>query len=302
MYLETSELRSFIVLATELHFGRTSQRLFLSQPALSKQIRKLENKIGGALFLRTRRKVELTEAGRVLLSHAERVLQDMEKAMTVTKQAVGGFAGTLRLGFGIASVFEILPRTIVAFRKLRPSVELQMREMSTPSQIDSLVDGRIDVGILRLPIARPELDSRLLIRERFVAVTPKYFEYRNRKGLGCLHEAPFILTDRSASATFHDRTLELCRRAGFAPHVVQESSEIFTILNLVRAGVGVSLVPSAAKGMKVKGISFHELRQAEAEWPIGIAWSRFSEKLDLISRFTALALSVAQRYSPSSLL
>lgn len=296
MYLESSELKSFAVLATELHFGKAASRLFLSQPALSKQIRRLENKVGGPLFARTRRKVEVTEAGRVLLSHADRVLRESENAFAVTKQAVQGLAGTLRIGFGIASVFEILPRTIVSFRKTCPLVELQMRDMSTPSQIDSLLDGRIDIGILRLPIIRTELDSLLLIRERFLAVTPKSFAYKTREGLASLHDAPFILFDRSISATFHDRALALCRRAGFAPHVVQESSEIFTILNLVRAGVGVSLVPSAATGMRVKDITFHELRTAEAEWPIGIAWNRFSEKRDLTSRFTTIARSVASRY------
>lgn len=113
MYMEIYELKSFVVLAKELHFGRASNQLFLSQPALSKQIRRLESKVGGALFARTRRKVELTEAGRVLLPHAERVLREAERALAASKQAVEGRAGTLHIGFGIASVFEILPRTVV---------------------------------------------------------------------------------------------------------------------------------------------------------------------------------------------
>lgn len=286
MYLEISELNSFAVLAKELHFGRASNRLFRSQPALSKQIRRLESKVGGALFARTRRKVELTEAGRVLLPHAEKVLREAERALAVSKQAAGGLAGTLRIGFGIASVFEILPRTVVRFRKAFPLVELQMQDMTTPSQIESLLDGRIDIGILRLPVARPELDSLLLDREHFVAVTPKTLKYNKSKGLACLHDAPFILFD---SITFIDRVFTLCRRAGFTPRVVQEANEIFTILNLVRAGLGVSLLPSAAIKMRVSGINFHELRSAEAEYSIGIAWNRFSEKHDLISRFTTIA-------------
>jgi DNA-binding transcriptional LysR family regulator len=292
MYLEISELNSFAVLAKELHFGRTSNRLFLSQPALSKQIRKLENKVGGALFARTRRKVELTEAGRVLLPHAEKLLREAERALVVSKQAVEGLAGTLRIGFGIASVFEILPRTVVRFRKAFPLVGLQMQDMTTPLQIESLLDGRIDIGILRLPVVHAELDSLSLDREHFVAVTPKSLQYNQREGLACLHDAPFILFD---SITFLDRALTLCRQAGFTPRVVQEANEIFTILNLVRAGLGVSLLPSAAKRMRVSGIKFHELRSLEAEYRIGIAWNRFSEKHDLISRFTTIARGVAQK-------
>jgi DNA-binding transcriptional LysR family regulator len=210
--------------------------------------------------------------------------------MVVTKQAVAGLAGTLHIGFGITSVFEILPRTIVRFRKAFPLVELQMQDMKTAAQIDSLLDGRIDVGILRLPVVHTELDSILLAREHFVAVIPKSFPYKMREGLACLRDMPFILFD---SPTFIDRAFTLCRRAGFTPRVVQQANEIFTILNLVRAGLGVSLLPSAAIRMLVRGVKFHELRTAEAEYRVGIAWNRFSDKSNLISRFTTIARSVA---------
>jgi DNA-binding transcriptional LysR family regulator len=130
MYPGIDELHSFVVLAGELHFGRASKRLFVSQPALSRQIRKLEEKVGGPLFTRTRRKVEITEAGRVLLSGAEKVLQDAEAALSLAKDAAAGRAGTLRIGFGIASVSELLPRTILRFRKTYAQVELKMRDMS----------------------------------------------------------------------------------------------------------------------------------------------------------------------------
>jgi DNA-binding transcriptional LysR family regulator len=294
MNLEISELNSFAVLAKELHFGRASNRVFLSQPALSKQIRRLEDKVGGALFARTRRKVELTEAGRVLLPYAEKVLREAAQALSASQRAAQGLAGTLRIGFGIASVFEIVPRTVVRFRKAFPLVGLQMQDMTTPSQIESLVDGRIDIGILRLPVVHAELDSLLLDREHFVAVIPKSFPYNKREGLACLRDAPFILFD---SVTFLDRAFTLCRRAGFTPRVVQETNEIFTILNLVRAGLGVSLLPSTAMKIRVSGIKFHELRSTEAEYRIGIAWNRSSEKRDLISHFTTVARRVADNQS-----
>jgi DNA-binding transcriptional LysR family regulator len=293
MYIEIAEFKSFAVLAEELHFGRASNRLFLSQPALSKQIRRLESKVGGELFARTRRRVELTEAGRVFLPHAERVLREAERALAISRQAVEGLAGTLDIGFGIASVFEILPRTVVRFRSTFPLVGLRMRDMTTPMQIESLLDGRIDIGILRLPVVHPELDSLLLAREYFVAVTSKSFRYDKKEGLACLRDAPFILFD---SVTFLDRVFTLCRKVGFTPRVIQETNEIFTILNLVRAGLGVSLLPCAAMRMRVSGVKFHELATEEAEYRIGIAWNRLSEKRDLISRFTTIARTVARKY------
>src|SRR2546429_3984961 len=166
MSLDLDELRSFLTLASELHFRRAAERLFVSQPALSKQVQRLEEKTGGALFERTRRRVVLREAGRVLIPLAERLLRDSQAALGRVRDAAEGRAGTLRIGFGIASASEILPQTILRFRKSYPGVEIQMRDMSTPAQTRALLEERIDIGIIRLPVARPELSSLPLIRER----------------------------------------------------------------------------------------------------------------------------------------
>jgi len=301
MYLGIDELHSFVVLAGELHFGRASKRLFVSQPALSKQIRKLEEKVGGPLFTRTRRKVEITEAGRVLLSGAEKVLRNAEAALSLAKDAAAGRAGTLRIGFGIASVSDLLPRTILRFRKTYSQVELKMRDMSTPAQIAALVEGNIDIGIVRLPIFQTELDSWPLFHERLVLATSRSLRYRRRHGLSALRDQPFVFFPRATSATLHDHVLGLCRRAGFTPMIVQEASELFTILNLVRAGLGVSLVPSAAKRMGVPGVRFHELGLPEAKWQIGIALNRFSDKAELISRFVATMRAVVRSEKVSAI-
>ena len=301
MYLQVEELHSLVVLADELHFGRASKRLFVSQPALSKQIRRLEEKVGGALFTRTRRKVEITEAGRVLLAGADKVLREDEAALNLAKEAVLGRAGTLRIGFGIASVSEILPRTILRFRKTYSQVELKMRDMSTPAQIAALVEGSIDIGIVRLPIAHTELDSLPLFHEQLVVATSGSLSYNSRQGLAALRNQPFVFFPRATSATLHDHVLGLCRGAGFSPTIVQEASELFTILNLVRAGLGVSLVPSAARRMGVPGVRFHDLGLPEAKWRIGIAWNRLSDKAELISRFVATTRSVVRREKVSAI-
>ncbi len=295
MYLQYDELRPFLVLAEELHFRKAAERLFVSQPALSKQIQRLEEKIGGPLFARTRRKVALTEAGRVLIPLAEKLTRESRFAFDSARAAVEGRAGTLRIGFGIASVSAVLPRTILRFRRDNPLVELQMRDMSTPSQIAALLDSKIDIGIVRLPVAHTELDTRPLFSDRLVAATPRSVPYKSSEGLACLRDRPFICLPRSVSETFHDHVSDLCRRAGFTPRVVQEASELFTILNLVRAGLGVSLVPSSALRMHVPGVRFHDLHMPEAQWRIGVVWNKLAEKSELIARFAATISSVVRR-------
>src|SRR5579864_957087 len=303
MYLELQELKSFSVLARELHFRRAAERLSMSQPALSKQTRRLEEKVGGALFARTRRKVTLTETGRVLLPLADRLLEQSESALTIARDASDGRAGTLRIGYGLAAVSDILPRTILRFSQKYPRIKLQMCDMSTPSQLTGLLQETLDLGIVRLPIASAELDSLSLIRERLLLVVPESVRYGRRDNLSTLRDTPFVLISRSASATFHDHALSVCRCAGFTPNVVQEASEAFTILNFVRAGLGVSLVQSAATRMKVPGVRFHELKMPESEWAIGVAWKHISEKRDLILKFvdtTRIVVRVAPRFSKSS--
>jgi len=292
MDLELSELKSFLVLARSLHFRKASEQLFLSQPALSRRIRRLEEKIRGPLFVRTRRRVVLTEAGCILLTRARRLLEDAESTLAATQAAVEGKAGTLRIGFGIASVAEILPRTILRFRKNYPDVQLEMRDMSSPSQVAALLDTHLDIGILRMPVAHPELISVPLLRERLVLVSSAGTSYKVGEALAGFRGKPFILIARAVSATLHDHCLDLCRRAGFRPRVVQEASETFTILNLVRAGLGVSLVPSSAERMRVPGLRFHRLDTNEATWRIGVAWHRASERNKLISRFVEVIRAV----------
>jgi len=292
MDIEFAELKAFVVLAAELHFRKASERLFLSQPALSKKIQRLEEKLKGALFLRSRRRVSLTDAGRRFLPKATKLLQDAEDAVREAQAAMEGRAGILRIGFGIASVTDLLPRTILRFRKLYPEIELQMREMPSPAQVTSLIESRLDVGILRMPVTNRKLISMPLFSEHLMLATPGDAPYRRKQGINHFHNSGFIFVSPRVSKRFHDRVLTLCLRAGFTPRVVQEANEILTILHLVRARVGVSLVPRSAIRLKVPGVRFHELGWKEPLWRIGVAWNRDSEKLPLLSRFVKVVQAV----------
>jgi len=281
MTLELSELRSFLVLAHHLHFGQAAEALHLSQPALTKQIRKLESKIGGSLLLRGYRRVSLTPAGEILRDRAQRLLREAETAEEIARLAVHGKAGLLRIGFGIASLAAGLPDILTRFRQQFPAVQVSMRDMSTPNQIEALEQGDIDIGFVRLPVERTDLVTVPVLEERLVAAIPQGMPYR--KGLACLRSEPFVVIARSVSASFVDHLVRTCQAAGFSPRIVQEAVELFTVLNLVRGGVGVSLVPRSANLMHVPNVRLMDTGLEEAKWQIGLAW-RKSDPLDPLVR------------------
>ena len=157
MALELSELRAFLVLAERLHFSHAAEVLHVSQPALTKQMQRLEAKVAGPLLVRGYRKVALTPAGEILRDRARRLLRDAEVAEQMARLAVNGKAGVLRIGFGIGSLAAGLPDILMRFRQQFPEVQVFMRDMSTPNQIEALHQGEIDVGFVRLPVESAEL-------------------------------------------------------------------------------------------------------------------------------------------------
>ena len=289
MTLDIGDLRSFVTLSEQLHFRRAAEILHVSQPALSKQIRRLEDRLGGPLLIRRSHGVHLTPAGQVLVQHARPIIEDATSAERVTRLALKGEAGTLRVGFGIAVLARGLPNLMLRFRKRYPNVDLSVRNMSTSDQLQALSERRIDVGFVRLPVHSQEIATIPAVRERLMIVLSEQATYDTRKGLAALRHAPFILPWRGDSASFYDHVFRTCRAAGFVPRVVQEADVFFTVLNLVRAGLGVSVAPSAVQLMRVPQIRFAETRIPEAEWSIGIAWNRLGTRSTLVENFIQMA-------------
>jgi len=289
MALELDDMRSFLILSEQLHFRRAAEILHVSQPALSKQIRRLEEWLGGQLFIRRSRGLHLTAAGQVLLQHARQVIEDAESAERITRLALKGEAGTLRVGFGIAVLARGLPSLMLRFRKRFANVDLSVRNMSTSDQIQALSDRRIDVGFVRLPIRTEDIETIPIVKERLMIVLSEHSPHDGRKGLAGLSHAPFIIPCRADSASFYDHVFRTCRAAGFMPKVVQETDVFFTALNLVRAGLGVSIAPSAVQLMRVPQIRFAETRIPEGEWRIGIAWNSRQPRTVLTENFIQMA-------------
>lgn len=290
MKLEDRELRSFLVLAEQLHFGRAAKLLHISQPALSKQIKGLEEKIGGPLLVRNRRDVRLTATGTLLYGEARRIVRDLDSLFDATQAAVRGEAGRLRVAVGIATVHSLVPPALRKFREAHPRVEIQIGDMSTPRQIDALLAGEVDVGFLRLPVRHAQLIVRKVLKEQLTIVASSSF--RGPLTLEHIAQQPFIVIGREVSTTYYDHCMRLCASAGFSPRIAQEARDMFTLLNLVRAGMGVALVPRSAKQMRVSGVRFSDITRREAEWDVGVAWHRLHESA-LVRNFVDICLASA---------
>ena len=288
MPLELSEMRSFITLCEQRHFGRAAESLNISQPALSKQIRRLEDRLGGALLIRRSSGLHLTPAGDLFLQQARVLVASADRTEQVTRLALQGEAGLLRVGFGVAVLARGLPDVIMRFRKRFPAVHLSVRNMSTSDQLQALSDRSIDIGFVRLPVTADHIEAVPILKERLMIVLGKH-HVDVPGGLAALSDQPFILPCRADSASFYDHVLRTCSAAGFVPRIVQETDVFFTALNLVRAGLGLSIAPSAIELMRVPQIRFAETNVSEAEWSIGIAWNRQLPLSQLAINFRSMA-------------
>jgi DNA-binding transcriptional LysR family regulator len=290
--LDTALLRSFVVLADERHFGRAAERLNVSQPALSKRLQRLEDLVGGTLVRRRYRDVRLTEAGRMLLERAPLLLRETERAIELSRGVVRGEAGLLRIGFGVATITRLLPEVLLRFRRLHPRVQIEMRDMSSLGQAEALRRGEIDVGFVRHQLGDPDVESVPILRERLAAAVQPRSPWRASDGLRSLAAEPFVVCSRSVSASYYDHVMVLCRAAGVAPRVVAEISDLFSLLQLVRVGVGVALVPSAAAAMRVPGVRLREVHHPAAAWKIDLARRR-RDHGPLVDAFVRVAREVS---------
>src|SRR3954466_5922736 len=197
MTISLDDFAALIELAGTLHFGQAAERLHVSQPALSKRIKKMEAEIGGPLALRNHRDVRLTEAGRLLAERGRLLLAESAASVAHSQRAARGEAGLLRIGFGIASILGLLPDVLLRFRRACPEVHLQLSDMSTPDQISALANREIDVGFVRRPVSDGRLNMRPVLDERLVAALGPRSPWAPRVGLRSVADQPFIIIARS---------------------------------------------------------------------------------------------------------
>ncbi|MCC6889236.1 MAG: LysR family transcriptional regulator [Hyphomicrobiales bacterium] len=267
--MELRHLRYFVAVAEELHFGRAAERLHIAQPPLSLQIRAIEQELQAKLFERTSRRVALTPAGRALLEDARTILTLTEEAKRRATQIARGAAGRIEIGFtGSAPFNPSIPRLFARFRRKWPQVSVMLRQMTTVAQLEALCDRRLDIGFAR-PAASELLPRQLVVhralRERLLVALPAAHPLAGRKRIhfAALRNEPFIIPSRHTGAGLHDKVIELCTRAGFAPRISMEAHEISTILTLTAASLGVAVVFAGIRHA-IAGLSFAEIADEQA--------------------------------------
>src|SRR5436305_4814157 len=292
--MELRHLRYFVTVGEELHFGRAATRLSIVLLSLSQQIHQLEDELGFPLLYRTKRSVELTDAGRAFLSQAKQVLAQVQEAKRRAQRASVGDVGRLVVGYLSSSTYDLLPMMLRVYREPFPHVEVALRELTTREQIRALEEEYIQVGLLRLPISAPLLNVEVVRREPIVCVLPEEHPLARHERINgsLLADEPFVLQSRQRGAGYYVQLMKLCLAAGFIPNVIQEVTEMHTIVSLVAAGMGVSLVPLSARNIRSQGVVYRELEGPVTMTEMAVAWPRDSHSA-IVQNFLTVARETA---------
>ncbi len=280
MNIELRQLRYFVAVAEELHFGRAAARLHMTQPPLSQTIQVLEAALGTPLFARTQRSVALTPAGSALLPEARRLLQQAGSLPQLVQRAACGASGSLSLSFVSSADYSVLPALLREFREAWPQVQIDLREATSDLQLEDLAQQRIDAGLLIPPLperARIELDYLPVLKEPLVLAAPagmKALRGKKRIELPALADLPLIIFPRRIAPALHDTILACFHAAGMTPRIGQEAIQMQTIVGLVSAGMGIALVPQSVSNLKRAGVEYRKLADPVPLVETGLAWRR----------------------------
>ncbi|MBW4474283.1 MAG: LysR family transcriptional regulator [Stenomitos rutilans HA7619-LM2] len=293
--MELRHLHYFIAVAEELHFSRAAERLHISQPPLSQQIRDLEEELGVKLFERTKRHVHLTEAGKVFLERSYLVLAQLEQAIAVTQQIGRGEVGRLAIGFVSSAMYTLLPEIVRVFRAQFPAVELRLQELTTAQQIQALHDKQVDVGIVRSAIVEPGLSGSCFLPESLVLALPEThpLSAQTEVSLSTLADESFILFPAKLGPVFYEQIITMCQQAGFRPKVAQEAVQMETIVGLVAAGLGIAIVPASLQNFHRSGVIYRPLQEQIPNTGLYLTW-RQHDSSPVISAFLDLARQTTQ--------
>ena len=270
------QLRAFVVVAEELHFGRAAERLNMTQPPLSRQIQKLERAVGVRLFERDNRKVELTTAGRTFLAEARRLLALASGALEQVQRIQAGSAGTVRIGFTATSAFGVLPSLLNLVSEAYPDIHLDLFEMVTREQIARLTDGELDLGLARPPFDQTAFASRLLHREDLLLAVPTGHRLSQLDRLVSAEDLvnePLIMYSPAQARYFYDLVVRLIPIS--SENVVHTVSQVLTMLWLVAAGRGIAFVPASSSRLAMSGVTLRSIEGLPAHpVELHLLWGR----------------------------
>jgi DNA-binding transcriptional LysR family regulator len=284
--MELRQLKYFIVVAEELHFGRAAESLHLSQPALSKQIQALEDSLNIQLLERTKHSCRLTMAGKKFLETARKILQEIEEGIQVTRQVADGQRGRVRVGFTEATLFSLAPTIFKTYREHYPQVDLILTSGGTETNVEALRTHHIDVGFVYLPIREPSLSVYPLYEETYIVALPSSHRLARHKqiSLQSLANEPLIIYPRSLGPVLYALFIQYCEQAGFLPNIVQEAELAQTRLGLASAGVGITFVLPPLQNLSAKGVVYRPLSGNFLTLKLALAW-RQNESSPVVIEF-----------------
>jgi DNA-binding transcriptional LysR family regulator len=293
--MELRRLKCFIAVAECLHFGRAATRLNIVQSAVSQQIKLLEEELGVNVLRRSRHLVELTEAGRVLLIEARRIVQQTQEASRRARDAGAGKLGRLKLGFVDNALWAVLPPILRTFRDLYPKVDLGLQQLDRSQQIRALEDREIDVGVLPAPAPGKGFETELLIGAPLILALPAGHRLARRKTvpLRLLAAEPFVSFPMTMKTRLLAMTTEACTNAGFIPTVIQEAQQVSTLLALVSSGLGITIVPRWVAALHPPGIAYREIAPAGPRYDLLLVWQEGNTDSALLN-FRAVVSQVTQ--------
>lgn len=262
--MELHQLRCFVMVADELHFGRAAKRLFMTQPPLSRQIQMLERSLGVLLLERSNKQVRLTVAGQHFLRDARHVLAYTEQAGTAARRLARGDTGQLLLGFTAVSGYSMVPGLLGHAAQLLPDVGFELHEMVSGAQIEALAASMIDVGFVRRAVPHLGFDYQLVCSERLLVSMPNGHPLAQKETIKVtdLDQQPFVMYSPDEGRYFYDCIVGLFAMAGVSPRYLHHLGQTHSILGLVRAGLGVAIVPEAARELYLGHLQFRPLEGA----------------------------------------
>jgi DNA-binding transcriptional LysR family regulator len=291
MTIELRQLRYFLAVAEEMHFGRAAKKLHMTQPPLSQTIQSLEANLGAHLFIRSTRSISLTPAGHALIPEARRILAQAQSLPQLAQRAASGQTGHLSLAFVSIADYSVLPPYLREFRQRYPEVRIELREATSDVQLQLLEDAEIDAGLLIPPIPErlaASINCQKVLSEPLILAIPE--TCAKRKHATSLHtykDLPLIIFPRKIAPALHDTIFACFRSEGLTPTVGQEAIQMQTIVGLVSAGMGIALVPRSVSNLKRPGVIYHALPTLHGKVEIDIAW-RKENSSPVLKTFLAL--------------
>lgn len=281
--MELRQIRYFVILAEELHFGNAAKRIHIAQSALSQQIKKLEDELSTLLFSRDKHSVALTDTGKVFLIESKKILEQVRQAETVASQVANGYQGKLSLGFVESALWNVMPELIRGFRNKYPKVEIVPHHMNTIEQIEALRNGHIDAGLVGTKFDLPGVNFLSIKKDKCLLAVPTWHPLAKRKKIDLrnLSNESFVAIRRESGPFYYDYFIQNCMDNGFSPDIVLTADEMQPLLAFVSSGIGIALIHESAKHIRQDLCYIPITGVSGPRYEIALAWNAYKDSIVL---------------------